>query len=52
MGWASPIPVLVKMKELPAENRPESSDPQYWNVWVGSEERNLDWSGLVEDWRQ
>ncbi|MFM9329088.1 ATP-binding protein [Paenibacillus mesotrionivorans] len=52
MGWASPIPVLVKMKELPAENRPESSDPQYWDVWVGCEERKLDWTGLVEDWRQ
>jgi hypothetical protein len=52
MGWASPIPVLVKMKELPLANRPESSDPDYWNVWVGNEERKLDWSTIADDWRQ
>lgn len=52
MGWASPIPVLVKMKELSLEKRPESSDPDYWNVWVGLEERKLDWSTIADDWRQ
>lgn len=52
MGWASPIPVLVKMKELPLEKRPESSDPDYWNVWVGFEERKLNWSTIADDWRQ
>lgn len=52
MGWASPIPVLVKMKELPKEMRPESSDPKYWSVWVGAEERRVDWTAIAEDWRQ
>ncbi|MBB6636377.1 ATP-binding protein [Cohnella thailandensis] len=52
MGWASPIPVLVKIKELPAEQRPESSDPDYWKVWVGHEERELDWPAIARDWRQ
>jgi Predicted ATPase len=52
MGWASPIPVLVKMKELPVENRPESSDPDYWNVWVGTEERRVNWNSITTDWMQ
>jgi len=52
MGWASPIPVLVKMKELPLEKRPESSDPDYWNVWIGLEERKLRWSTIADGWRQ
>lgn len=52
MGWASPIPVLVKIKELPKELRPESSDPRYWNVWIGTEERRVNWGAIADDWRQ
>lgn len=52
MGWASPIPVLVKMRELPLEKRPQSSDPDYWNVWVGTKERKVDWTIVANDWRQ
>jgi hypothetical protein len=52
MGWASLIPVLVKMKELSKQMRPESSDPDFWNVWVGTEERNLDWSAIADDWKE
>jgi len=52
MGWASPIPVLVKMKELPKHMRPESSDPKFWDVWRGIEERRIDWQAIADDWRQ
>lgn len=52
MGWASPIPVLVKIKELPKHMRPESSDPKFWDVWRGKEERRLDWQVIADDWRQ
>ena len=52
MGWASPIPVLVKMKELPKHMRPESSDPKFWDVWRGIEERRIDWQSIADDWRQ
>ena len=52
MGWASPIPVLVKMKELPKHMRPESSDPKFWDVWRGIENRRLDWKAIADDWRQ
>ncbi|MGR6743560.1 ATP-binding protein, partial [Aeromonas veronii] len=33
LGWAAPIPVLVEMNELPFELRPQSDDPDYWDVW-------------------
>lgn len=50
LGWATPIPVLVEMNELPLEHRPRSSDPKFWSVWVGDEHRPIDWSSLVVDW--
>lgn len=50
LGWATPIPVLVEMNELPLEHRPGSSDPKFWSVWVGDEQRPIDWSSLAVDW--
>jgi uncharacterized protein len=50
LGWATPIPVLVEMSELPLEHRPSSSDPKFWSVWVGDEERPIDWGRLAADW--
>jgi hypothetical protein len=50
LGWATPIPVLVEMNELPFEHRPSSSDPKFWSVWVGDEERRIDWGSLAADW--
>lgn len=50
LGWATPIPVLVEMNELPPEHRPSSSDPKFWDVWIGEEERPIDWSSLADDW--
>jgi DNA helicase HerA-like ATPase len=50
LGWATPIPVLVEMNELPLEHRPSSSDPKFWSVWVGDEERPIDWGSLAADW--
>lgn len=34
LGWASELPVLVKMKKLPKSQQPLSDDPAYWNVWT------------------
>lgn len=50
LGWAAPIPVLVEMNELPLEHRPSSADPKFWSVWVGDEERPIDWGSLAADW--
>jgi DNA helicase HerA-like ATPase len=50
LGWASPIPVLVEMDELPDAQRPQSSDPDFWNVWTRQSERKIDWPALVREW--
>ena len=50
LGWATPIPVLVEITELPESQRPNSKDPDFWDVWTGQEERSIDWSAVVADW--
>jgi DNA helicase HerA-like ATPase len=50
LGWATPVPVLVRMNDLPREQRPHSEDPRFWHVWTGAEERPLDWTQISEEW--
>jgi uncharacterized protein len=51
LGWASPIPILVEMNELKPEFRPKSEDPDFWNVWTRTEQREVDWRELADDWQ-
>ncbi len=51
LGWAAPIPVLVEMRELKLEHQPRSTDPAYWDVWTGTEKREIDWDALVDSWQ-
>jgi DNA helicase HerA-like ATPase len=50
LGWATPMPVLVEVSELPESQRPQSSDPKFWSVWTGREERPIDWEKIQDDW--
>lgn len=50
LGWAAPVPTLVEITELPEEHRPRSSDPMFWDVWTGKEERTINWREIVDDW--
>jgi hypothetical protein len=50
LGWATPIPVLVEVDELPYEQRPRSADPDFWEVWTLAKERAVDWSAITKDW--
>ncbi|TXK92843.1 ATPase, partial [Methylococcaceae bacterium HT1] len=58
MGWASELPVLVKMNDLSEAQRPHSDDPHFWNVWKGKDEdgktvaRKSDWKSVVADWQK
>jgi DNA helicase HerA-like ATPase len=52
LGWASELPVLVRMRDLPKENQPQSDDPDFWEVWTGKKPREVDWKGLADDWQQ
>ena len=50
LGWATPIPVMVEVDELPEEQRPQSSDPDFWHVWTLSKDRSVDWSAIASEW--
>ena len=57
LGWASELPILVKMNNLPKSQQPRSDDPEYWGVWVGKDEegdpilRKTDWQEIAADWQ-
>ncbi len=57
LGWASELPILVKMNTLPQSQQPRSDDPEYWGVWIGTDEegdpilRKTDWQKVAEDWQ-
>ena len=50
LGWATPVPVLVEVRDLPDGQRPTSADPKFWEVWTGKEDRPIDWKQAAEDW--
>jgi len=58
LGWASELPVLVRMNDLPESQRPRSEDPDFWDVWIGKNEkgepvsRNTDWARIAKDWQE
>lgn len=50
LGWAAPAPVLVDVNEIERSQQPQSSDPAFWTVWVGDDDRKIDWRQIAEDW--
>lgn len=52
LGWASELPTLVQMNELPDAHRPKSDDPDFWAVWSRSAERVVDWEKVAKDWQE
>ncbi|MES9818492.1 MAG: ATP-binding protein [Candidatus Thiodiazotropha sp.] len=57
LGWASELPVMVRMNDLPKSQQPQSADPDYWDVWTGKDadgnvvEREPNWQAVADDWR-
>lgn len=57
LGWASELPVLVKMNDLPLSQQPHSDDPDFWNVWTGKDQdgsvvvRKANWKPIADDWQ-
>lgn len=51
LGWASELPVLVQMRELPPNQRPQSSDPDFWDVWTHGKPRDVDWKKITREWQ-
>lgn len=56
LGWASELPILVKLKDLPRSQRPQSDDPDFWEVWTGTNDmgeevkRESVWKAVADDW--
>lgn len=50
LGWATPIPVLVEVDELPESQRPRSADPDFWDVWTLKSDREINWTALANNW--
>lgn len=51
LGWASELPVLVKMRTLPKHQCPQSDDPDYWDVWTRAKERHIEWDKIAQEWQ-
>ena len=57
LGWASELPILVKMSDLPKSQQPRSEDPDFWGAWVGKDEEgrplscDIDWVPIAKDWQ-
>ena len=51
LGWATPVPVLVRINDLPEPQRPRSDDPHFWDVWTGTKERRIDWEHIAKEWQ-
>lgn len=57
LGWASELPVLLKMNDLPRSQQPRSDDPEFWGVWVGKDDagepitRDAGWPRIADDWQ-
>lgn len=51
LGWASELPVMVKMRTLQKSQCPQSDDPDYWDVWTGRKERKIDWQKIANEWQ-
>jgi hypothetical protein len=52
LGWASELPVIVRMNDLPRDQQPQSDDPDFWNVWTGQEKRDVDWKQIAASWQE
>lgn len=51
LGWASELPILVRMNDLPKEQQPQSDDPDFWDVWTGQVTRDIEWKRITDDWQ-
>jgi hypothetical protein len=50
LGWATPIPILVEIDELPDAHQPQSKDPDFWDVWTQKSPRDLNWQDVIAEW--
>lgn len=58
LGWASELPILLKIRDLSVDQRPQSDDPDFWDVWTRNDkdgkvvEREVNWKDIADDWQE
>jgi len=54
LGWASELPLLVRMNDLKENERPASEDPPFWEVWTRKKggERKSNWDNIAKKWQK
>lgn len=50
LGWASELPVMVRMNYLNKDYRPNSDDPEYWRTWTEGN-KAVKWDEIVKIWQ-
>jgi hypothetical protein len=57
LGWASELPIMIRMNDLEDHERPHSDDPDFWDVWSGKDEegqpvaRDINWQKIADIWQ-
>lgn len=51
LGWATSVPLLLKVRDLLPGHRPHSDDPEFWATWTGEIPTSVDWAELAAEWR-
>lgn len=51
LGWATPVPILVEMRDLPKDHRPDSEDPHFWAKWCELGDPQFTWKSVAETWQ-
>lgn len=51
LGWASELPVMVRMNYLDEPYRPKSDDPKYWQTWTKSS-MTVNWKDIADIWQE
>jgi uncharacterized protein len=52
LGWATELPVLTHIRELTLEQQPQSQDPDFWDVWTGKKDRDVNWESIAKEWQE
>jgi uncharacterized protein len=58
LGWASELPILVKIRSLSPDQQPQSNDPDFWDVWTRKDKnakvvkRPVNWKTITDDWQE
>ncbi len=57
LGWATELPVIVKMNDLPKHHQPQSDDSDFWGAWTGKDAEgkpvtcNINWKPIADEWQ-